>query len=43
MLKRDRNNEKQLNDFGKKKRPKITIVDAPPINSIKDLIELGKK
>jgi SpoVK/Ycf46/Vps4 family AAA+-type ATPase len=42
MLKRDRNNEKQLNDFGKKKRPKITIVDAPPINSIKDLIELGK-
>ena len=38
MLKRDR----QLNDSGKKKRPKIEILNAPPINSIKDLIQLGK-
>jgi Holliday junction resolvasome RuvABC ATP-dependent DNA helicase subunit len=42
MLKRDRNNEKQMNDSGKKKRPKIEFLDTPPINSIKDLIQLGK-
>lgn len=42
MLKRNRDEKPFLDSGKKKRRPVIKLVDTPPINSIKDLIELGK-
>jgi Holliday junction resolvasome RuvABC ATP-dependent DNA helicase subunit len=41
MPKRDRDMEKHK-DSDKKRRPRIKLTEAPPINSITDLIELGQ-
>lgn len=41
MSKRDRDMEKHCSDI-KKRRPRIKLEDAPPINSIENLIEIGQ-
>jgi SpoVK/Ycf46/Vps4 family AAA+-type ATPase len=42
MLKRDRDNNYNIPPKNKRRRPTIVVPDAPPIISIKDLIEIGK-
>jgi SpoVK/Ycf46/Vps4 family AAA+-type ATPase len=42
MLKRNRDDKPVLKPENKKRRPVVKFTDLPPINSIKDLIELGK-
>ena len=41
MSKRDRAMEKHI-EISKKRKPRIKLTEAPPINSITDLIELGQ-